>query len=298
MDLRVIRYFIAVAEAGSLTQAALRVHVAQPALTRQLRQLEAELGLTLFNRSGRGLTLTVAGRRFLPMARDLTMRAADLRSRAASLRTGEVQHLGLVAPMVTIADWIAPYLATVPLEHPTIAVVDDAPELVMSALSRGADFVIGSTVPTHDVTTVLIAHMPLYAYVRSEHEWAVRERIALRDLTRETLLVPTPEHWARTLLDQAAQQLHLSYSRIVECRVPQVAQAFAAAGRGIAVVTDDPRFGLHPLLVEGALGLIRLPLYAAWERGHYADTAMRDVVRRMSDYCVHRYGSVVVGDGA
>jgi len=296
MDLRVIRYFLAVAEAGSLTQAARRVHVAQPSLTRQLRQMEAELGLSLFNRSRGGLTLTVAGRRFLPMARDLTMRADDLRSRAASLRTGEVQQLEMVAPMVTIADWIAPYLATVPPEHPAIVVVDDAPALVMSALSRGADFVVASTVPTHDVTTVLIAHVPVYAYVRSDHEWAGRQRISLRDLTKETLLLPTAEQWTRTLLDQAVQQLHLAYSRIVEFRVPQVAQAFAAAGRGIAVVSDDPRFGLHPLLVEGSLGLVRLPLYAAWERGHYADTAIRDVVRRMSQYCVLRYGASVLTD--
>src|ERR1700710_2944197 len=70
MDLRHLRYFIAIAEEGSLTVAAeKRLHTAQPSLSRQMRDLEAELGCALMIRSARGIELTAAGRVFLDHAR-------------------------------------------------------------------------------------------------------------------------------------------------------------------------------------------------------------------------------------
>src|SRR5271169_1892143 len=70
VELRHLRYFVAVAEAGSLTVAAeQRLHTAQPSLSRQLRDLEQEVGAQLFTRGARGITLTPAGRVFLDNAR-------------------------------------------------------------------------------------------------------------------------------------------------------------------------------------------------------------------------------------
>src|SRR5580658_1470326 len=70
MELRHLRYFVAVAEAGSLTVAAERtLHTSQPSLSRQIRDLEAEVGTQLFNRAARGIELTPAGRAFLDRAR-------------------------------------------------------------------------------------------------------------------------------------------------------------------------------------------------------------------------------------
>ena len=70
MELRHLRYFVAVAEAGSLTLAAeKRLHTAQPSLSRQIRDLESEVGVQLMNRSVRGIELSPAGRAFLDHAR-------------------------------------------------------------------------------------------------------------------------------------------------------------------------------------------------------------------------------------
>src|ERR1700684_3753372 len=69
MDLRHLRYFIAVAEMGSLTEAARRLYTSQPSLSRQIRDLEDEVGVELLSRSVRGVELTAAGKAFLDHAR-------------------------------------------------------------------------------------------------------------------------------------------------------------------------------------------------------------------------------------
>ena len=88
-------------------------------------------------------------------------------------------------------------------------------------------------------------------------------------------------------------QARLTYSSILEFGTPQVAQAVAAAGRGIAVVSDDPRFGLQRLDIIGARGALSIRLYAAWDRGHHAAEAIAALAGRLSDYCVARYGPQV-----
>ena len=104
MELRHLRYFVAVADAGSITRAAQVVRVAQPSLSRQLRQLEDELGGPLLDRRGRRARLTRAGATFLPLARDLVGRA----DRAVALMQGQAEPgqvvLRLVAPETTVAE--------------------------------------------------------------------------------------------------------------------------------------------------------------------------------------------------
>ena len=83
MELRTIGYFVAVADAGSVSAATQITHVTQPSLSRQLRQLEKELGLELFTRRDGRLVLAPAGRQFLPAARELLVRAEATRAAAA-----------------------------------------------------------------------------------------------------------------------------------------------------------------------------------------------------------------------
>src|SRR5690606_41681028 len=90
MEIRQLRYFIAVAESGNFTRAALRLHVSQPPLSMQIKALEAELGVQLLDRTNRGASLTAAGAAFLEEVRaaldrlDVARRRALLAGRGAS----------------------------------------------------------------------------------------------------------------------------------------------------------------------------------------------------------------------
>src|SRR5262245_43007015 len=88
MELRHLRYFVSVADAASVSKAALHVHICQPALSRQIRDLETELGVRLFDRVGRRIRLTAEGEDLLRESRDVLAHAASLVERARSLVTG------------------------------------------------------------------------------------------------------------------------------------------------------------------------------------------------------------------
>ena len=74
MDIRTLRYFVTITEEGTISKAALRLHVAQPALSLQLRKLEAELGSVLLHRTARGVSVTASGAKLLVHAQDILRR--------------------------------------------------------------------------------------------------------------------------------------------------------------------------------------------------------------------------------
>src|SRR5215510_2073952 len=89
MELRHLRYFVAVAEAGNVSKAAAALHLSQPALSRQIHDLEAELNVALFERSGRRLRLTGAGEDLLGYGRRVLDQAGAFRERARAIGSGE-----------------------------------------------------------------------------------------------------------------------------------------------------------------------------------------------------------------
>src|SRR4051812_7396233 len=95
MELRRVRYFVAVAEELHFRRAAQRLHVAQPALSQQVRKLELELGVDLLHRNKRGVALTTAGAAFLDEARLLLRHADEAVRTARNARTGAAGRLRL-----------------------------------------------------------------------------------------------------------------------------------------------------------------------------------------------------------
>ena len=95
MELRHLRYFLAVGEALNLTKAAAQLRVAQPALSRQVQDLEEEIGVDLLKRSPRGVTLTAEEKLFLEEVRELLKRADESVEKVRALARGECGELGV-----------------------------------------------------------------------------------------------------------------------------------------------------------------------------------------------------------
>lgn len=293
MDLRLLRYFVATADAGSATRAATELHVTQPVLSRQLRQFEHQLGLRLFERDGRGLRLTAAAEDFLVGARALLNQAEQTERAAEALASGRLTALHLAAPTTTLTDVLAPFIATLGAEDPMPLVRELDPGGAVAALRAGADLAVVTRAPSQSVASRALAVLPVWAYVRNDDDWADRDTVDVTALARRRLVLLTPEFRPRSLLDAAMDDAGVGYGEVVEVANAQVAQAVAAAGRGVAVVSDDPRFGLVPLRIDGPSGPVRIRLYAAWDPRHHAAPTLADLADRLATFCVERYGPQV-----
>jgi DNA-binding transcriptional LysR family regulator len=296
MNLRLLRYFVAMVDAGSATKAATRLHITQPVLSRQLRQLEQDLSLSLFERQGHRLRLTPAGEQFLPLARNLLRQADEVRRAASIIASGHLDQLHLAVPTTTLSDVLAPFLATLRPEDPVPIVRQLDPRGAEVALSSGADLAIVPRPPSPDLASRALAVLPIWAQVGADDAWAGRSLIDVAELVTRPLLLLTEEFRPRQLLDEAVAAAGLGYGPTIECTNAQVAQALAAAGRGVAVVSDDPRFDLSPIGLRGPAGEVRIRLYAAWNPQHHAAPALAELAERLARFCVDRYGVGVAPD--
>lgn len=140
MELRHLRYFVAVAEEENVTRAAERLRVSQPPLSRQIRDLEEEMGVELFERTARSVRLTAAGRVFLNEARAVLRRAEEAvgKARSAQARPSGVLAVGF-APSLT-ADLLPPALKRFQKSHPSIRISlhDMSSEEMLRALRTGS----------------------------------------------------------------------------------------------------------------------------------------------------------------
>src|SRR6267154_4698252 len=139
MELRHLRYFLAVGEALSFTKAAARLRVAQPALSRQVQDLEDEIGVDLLRRSPRGVTLTAEGRLFLEEVRELLKRADESVEKVRALARGEdgELHIGY-APSPTV-EILPPALAAFQKAVPRVKVLlhDLSSDELIAGLQNG-----------------------------------------------------------------------------------------------------------------------------------------------------------------
>lgn len=186
MELRHLKYFVAVAEEGSLTVAAeKRLHTAQPSLSRQLRDLEFEVGAQLFIRSSRGVELTPAGRAFLEHARLALNQAAE--AVAAARRAARPPKASFSVGFLTGQEvqWL-PHVTHIlrdQLKTIDLRVSSDFSPHVAEAVQRGEiDLGFSRLEPQPDVTYKVIALEPIVVILPAEHPMAARSEIDPREL--------------------------------------------------------------------------------------------------------------------
>src|SRR5580700_9382629 len=193
MELRHLRFFVAVAEEGSLTTAAQkRLHTAQPSLSRQIRDLEYEVGAQLLTRSAKGVELTPAGRAFLDHARLALaqVEAAALAARRASQPAKASFALGFLTGQEM--DWLPEVMRTLRDELPSLDMTVSShysPDLA-DALMRGkldlAFMRREANMP--DLEYRLVVREPIVAVMPSDHRLARRKSITFEEIAREPFI--------------------------------------------------------------------------------------------------------------
>jgi LysR family transcriptional regulator, hca operon transcriptional activator len=196
IELRHLRYFIAVAEEGSLTNAAeRRVHTAQPSLSRQIRDLELEVGVALLERGARGIVLTAAGRTFLDHARLalLQVDAAGNAARSAAQPEKRAFTIGFLAGQELV--WLPEALRILRGEQPDIEITlasQSSPELA-GALMRGKVDVafLSREKDAPGIAFKPLIKEPLAAVLPVGHRLAAQKQVRVQDLAGETYISPT-----------------------------------------------------------------------------------------------------------
>lgn len=192
MELRHLRYFVAVAEEGSLTVAAAqRLHTSQPSLSRQLRDLEEEVGAQLFVRGARGVELTSAGRAFLEHARLALEHAAEAAVAARRAARPQKQRFAVCFTSGQEVDWLP---RVTQLLHNDLPSIDfrvsslHSPD-VADAVQRGeVDVGFSRLERRPGVTFRVVVREPIVAILPSDHRLAARAEIPPRELAKEIFI--------------------------------------------------------------------------------------------------------------
>ncbi|HYF62194.1 MAG TPA: transcriptional regulator CynR [Herpetosiphonaceae bacterium] len=258
MELRQLRYFLAVAEEGHFTRAASRLYVSQPNLSQQIRQLEDELGATLIDRSGRQARLTAAGEVLARHARRVLSELDDARlaiDELAGLRRGALA-LGAVQ---TVNGYLLPEaVAAFTARYPGISLrVEErsAGEIECGVADGALQLGIGfAPAGSPDVEAEHLYHEELALIVPAGHPWSGREYLAVGELDEAPMVLLGPDFCTRRLWEESARGAGIRPRVSLEMNT---ISGILAAVRQTASVTALPP---QTLAAKGADGLVAVPL--------------------------------------
>ncbi|MBF6134432.1 LysR family transcriptional regulator [Nocardia otitidiscaviarum] len=264
MELRQLRYFVTVAEEANFTRAAARLHLAQPGLSAQIRQLERELGQQLLDRSGRTVTLTPVGAAVLPLARAAlaaTERITHTVDEFTGLLRGQVR-VGMISGAATDEFDAAGVLAAFHRDHPQVGIslTEDTSDRMLAALGRGElDLaIIGDSGAELDpaVATETVLDTAIVAAVAAD-DARFGPALTLAELCRHQLIALPRGTGIRGVLERACAAAGLTPDIAFEAAAPPLLMRLAAYGLGVAVVPE-------PTETEAAaMGVRTLPLTPA-----------------------------------
>lgn len=245
MELRHLRYFLAVGEALNFTRAAAQLRVAQPALSRQVQDLEDEIGVDLLRRSPRGVTLTAEGKLFLEETRELLKRAEESVDKVRALARGEYGdlHIGYApSPSVEI---LPPALAAFQKTTPRVRVVlhDLAGDELVAGLQNGNLELAVMDQPTGEQTAgiefeMLRRYSFLVAFA-ADHPFANLRTIQLEKLAAEPLVGLRRNDFSEyyRILDRIFSPIQAKLRIVVECDSSSSLITEVESGRGVALVS-------------------------------------------------------------
>ena len=295
MELRHLRYFVAVAHEGHVTRAAEKLHIQQPPLSQQIRALEREIDAALFVRHPRGVSLTDAGRSFLADAEQILAQAEHAKIRARRTARGEV---GRIAVGFTTSAPFHPLVARAIREfrgnRPNVSFVleeSSSGDMVSGLRDDRLDvaFIRSGLVDPEGITVHPLLQEDMVAAFPARHPLTKRARLTLKDLADETLILyRRPD--GRGLYDVIiADCAEAGFSPHVGQEAPRIVSTLnlVAAGLGITIVPASlsrlPLEGVTYKPLTGRPG-IKVPLNLACraDERSAATLAFIDLVRRLS----------------
>ena len=249
MDLRHVRTFVTVAETGTVSKAAERLHVAQPALSRQIANLEDELGLKLFDRVGRRLMLTSEGERLLNDCRGLLNYARAVGEQAQVLRRGDVGVLRVSASPHLIEGIFPDFLRHYAARYPNVQVrlVDVAAGgEALAMLERGeihlVQTIVRAIAPDEQrFASHPLAPMQMLAACHPKLKLGTDGSVEIGRLAPYPLLQATPDFAMRRNFDAACRLAGFTPNNVLESRAPHALLAMAEAGHGVAIIPSALR---------------------------------------------------------
>src|SRR5258706_726151 len=243
MELRHLRYFLAVGEALNFTKAAARLRVAQPALSRQIQGLEHEIGVNLLHRSSRGVMLTAEGKLFLEEVRELLKQADESVEKVRALARGEYGELHIgYAPSPTV-EILPPALTAFQKAVPRVKALlhDLSSDELITGLQNGTLELAVMVPPADDQTAGIqfevLRTYPLCVAMTAAHPFARLKSITLEKLAAEPLVgfrrKDYPEY--NRSLERLFASVHAKPRIAVECDSASSLITEVEAGRGVAL---------------------------------------------------------------
>jgi DNA-binding transcriptional LysR family regulator len=290
MNLRQLRAFATIVDLGGFARAATRLHVSQPALSRQIHALEADLGVALFDRIGRRVQLTSQGEDLLQRSRRLLAEAESLGERARELKSGETGILRLAATPQVIENLLAPFLVHYRRRHSGVEVhlVEDGGARLLGRLERGEVHLSITPAGATRFEGRVLYPMHVVAALPPAHRLARRALLEITELQDEPLLLPQRGFGSREWFDMACDIAHVRPRVLLESAAPHTLVALAATGYGFAILPSNarvPRDDVRaiPLTLRGAS--IGRWAHIAWDPQRFLAPYAEHFVTELAAHC-------------
>jgi DNA-binding transcriptional LysR family regulator len=290
MNLRHLRAFAAIVDMGGVARAATRLHLSQPALSRQIHALEAELGLPLFDRVGRRVQLTSEGEDLLRRSRRLLAEAESLGERARALKTGETGILRVAATPQVIENLLAGFLIHYRRRHPGVEVhlVEDGGVRLHGRLESGDVHLTVTAAGGTRFQDRLLYPMHLIWALPPSHRLTRRGVLEIAELEDEPLLLLRRGFGSREWFDIACEIAHIRPRVLLESAAPHTLVALAATDYAIAILPSNaqvPRDTVRaiPLVHRGAS--IGRWAHIAWDPQRFLAPYAEHFVTELTAYC-------------